>query len=130
MTSHDPSTTPEASMSQLPGPVTGDQAANADLATASDATVSVLTGLLNQACPELTKPSWLPEAATAIAAWYDQRVAALATQLSTLQRSVRDRVLRAVADGDIAEYGANDALRGWGMDPLQRGELDRYLEAQ
>jgi hypothetical protein len=125
VTSHDPNTTPAASTSQPLAPVTGDQAENAEIDTAS-----VLTGLLTQACPGLAKPSWLPEAATAIAAWHDRRVTALAAQLSTLRRSVRDRVLRAVADGDIAEYGANDALRGWGMDPLVRGELERYLDAQ
>jgi len=90
--------------------------------TTSTATLDALTAVLAQACPDPVPPTWLAAAAAAIADWHQQNpspaqvIADLAEQLTTLRRDVRERVMRAVRDGEITAAAAEEALDAWGLD--------------
>jgi hypothetical protein len=87
----------------------------------STATLDAVTAVLAQACPDPVPPTWLTAAAAAIADWHQQNpspaqvIADLSEQLTTLRRDVRERVMRAVRDGEVTAASADEALRAWGL---------------
>jgi hypothetical protein len=125
VTTHNPTPDTPTSTPQPTNP-------RADEPTATPvATLDAVSALLAQASTDATPPTWLPAAASAVADWHEThsptaaRIAELTKQLATIRRDVRGRVVTAVADGEVGEYAADDALRGWGLDPIGPDELRR-----
>jgi len=95
---------------------------------ASLSPVQAVSALLAAACTDPNPPTWLPAAVATVAGWHQQARAAddarifdLTAQLSTLRRQARRHVVQAVTDGHIPRVGADQTLRGWGVDPLPQG---------